>query len=84
MENHTDNQSAAAAAGAIPHLMQLTKSSNAALSGLPIISVMALALLISNHHDNQSAAAAAGAVPHLMQLAKSSNVDLQERAVNAL
>jgi hypothetical protein len=78
---HNDNQSAAAAAGAVPHMMQLTKSTDTLLQGLAVV---ALGCLVFNHHDNQSAAAAAGAVPHLMQLTKSSNAALQREAVRAL
>ena len=37
--NHKCNQSAAAAAGAIPHLMQLTKSSDAALQQKAVINL---------------------------------------------
>ena len=78
---HYDNQSAAAAAGAVHHLMQLTKSSNADLQER---AVDALGFLVFDHRGNQSDAAAAGAVPHLMQLAKSSNAPLQRTAVTAL
>jgi len=44
--------------GAVLHLMQLSKSSNAALQQE---AVTALRGLVNTHHDNQSAAAAAGA-----------------------
>ena len=70
MYDHHDNQFAAAAAGAVPHLMQLTKSSNAALQGS---AVEALGRLVINHHDNQTAAGAAGAVECMCNLLSSVN-----------
>ena len=59
VDSHHDNQSAAAAAGALPHLMQLTKSCNMALRQKAVIAIKAV---VHNHHDNQSAAGAAGVV----------------------
>ena len=74
-------QAAKTSNATLPHLMQFTKSSIAALQQE---AVHALGFLVNNHHDNQSAAAAARAVPHLMQLTKSSNTTLQGSAVQAL
>jgi hypothetical protein len=79
--NHHDNQTCAAAAGAVPHVMQLAKSSNTALQQE---AVNALGNLVVYHNDNQSAAAEAGAVPHVMQLTKSTDTLLQGLAVVAL
>jgi hypothetical protein len=79
--NHHGNQSAAAAAGALPHLMQLTKSSDVIVQEA---AVTALGSLVYRHHDNQLASATAGAASHLIQLTKSSSVSLQEAAVTAL
>jgi hypothetical protein len=81
VESHHGNQSAAAAAGAIPHMVQLTKSSNSDVQGS---SIFCLRRLITDHHANQSDAVAAGAIPHLLQIAKSSNAALQKDAVFAL
>ena len=81
VEKHHGNQSAAAAAGAIPHMVQLTKSSNSDIQGSGIF---CLRCLVINHHANQSAAVAAGAIPHLLQLTKSSNAATQKEADLAL
>jgi hypothetical protein len=79
--DHADNQSAAAAAGAVPHLMQLAKSSNAALSGF---AVDALGCLVFKHHDNQSTAGAAGAVECMCNLLSSGHVQRALTAANTL
>ena len=81
MGDHADNQSAAAAAGAVPHLMQLAKSSNAALSGF---AVDALGCLVFKHHDNQSTAGAAGAVECMCNLLSSGHVQRALTAANTL
>ena len=71
--NHHDNQSAAAAAGAVHHLMQLTKSGNNALQEE---AVNALARLVNDHHGNQCAAGAAGAVECMCNLLSSDYVHM--------
>ena len=65
VDSHHDNQSAAAAAGAIHHLMQLTKSCNMALKQKAVIAIKAV---VHNHLDNQSAAGAAGVVECMCNL----------------
>jgi hypothetical protein len=79
--NHHDNQSAAAAAGAVPHLMQLTKSSDAELQ---LQAVFALASLVANHHDNQSAAGAAGAIECMCNLLSTDFVPMALTASDTL
>ena len=81
MQNHADNQSAAAAAGAVPYLIQLAKSSNAALTGL---AVDALGCLVFDHHDNQSTAGAAGAVECMCNLLSSDHAFTAANTLNYL
>jgi hypothetical protein len=71
----------AAAAGAIPEMVQLAMSSDAAVQRA---AVEDLHELIDNHEDSQSAAAAAGAISQLVHLTLSSDNSLQRAAVEAL
>ena len=56
------NQTAAAAAGAIPRLMQLADD-----GALQRAAVKALGRVVEYHGDNQAAAVAAGAIPAMTQ-----------------
>ena len=62
-------------------MMQLAKSSNAALSGF---AVDALGCLVFKHHDNQSTAGAAGAVECMCNLLSSGHVQRALTAANTL
>jgi hypothetical protein len=79
---HPANQDAAAAAGAVPLMLQLAKSSDAALQRE---AVMTLGSLVSSHAANQSAAGAAGAVELMSTLLSTSpHPEVALKAVDTL
>ena len=80
--NHSENQSAAAAEGAVALMVQLAKSSDAAVQ---MQAVDTLGRLVFHHAENQSAADAAGAVELMCTLlSTSSPVGLVENALVTL